>query len=143
MARSSLHVAIIMDGNGRWANLWGLPCLAGHYAGAEALRAVIEAAPDCGISTLTTYAFSSDNWKRPIEEVDGLMTLIAGYLDAEAPRLCASGVRLSVIGRRARLPQQLLTAIEGAEHATSGGSPRHIQLCINYSATAGILRGTE
>src|SRR5690348_16687759 len=100
MAQSSLHVAIIMDGNGRWANISGLPRLAGHRAGAEALRKVIKAAPDCGIGTLTTYAFSSDNWKRSSEEVDGLMSLMAWHLEQETPSLQANGVRLSVIGRR-------------------------------------------
>ncbi len=143
MKQSSLHVAIIMDGNGRWANLRGLPRLAGHHAGAEALRAVVEAAHSCGVAILTAYAFSSDNWKRPPEEVNGLMNLLAAYLEGETPRLLANGVRLSVIGRRDRLPSRLLKAIAGAENATSTGNRLHLQLAIDYSAREAILRASE
>ena len=143
MLQSYLHLAIIMDGNGRWASLRGLPRLAGHRAGAEALRAVAEAAPDCGITTLTTYAFSSDNWKRPLEEVDGLMALLADYLDGETARLLANGVRLSMIGRRDRLPARLLRAIVAAESATSAGERLHLRIAIDYSARESILRATE
>src|SRR5580704_171084 len=98
MTQSSLHVAVIMDGNGRWANRQGLPRIAGHRAGAEALRGIVEAAPAFGIGTLTAYAFSADNWKRPAEEVGALMMLLAAYLEDETPRLLANHVRLSVIG---------------------------------------------
>ena len=140
MKQSSLHTAIIMDGNGRWANLRGLPRLAGHHAGAEALRSVVEAAPACGIATLTAYAFSSDNWKRPPEEVNALMALLASYLENETPRLLTNSVRLSVIGRRDRLPPQLLNAITAAEQATSTGNRLHLQLAIDYSAREAILR---
>lgn len=143
MKQSSLHTAIIMDGNGRWANLRGLPRLAGHQAGAEALRSVVEAAPGCGIATLTAYAFSSDNWKRPPNEVDALMALLATYLEDETPRLLANAVRLSVIGRRDRLPSQLLNAINAAEQATSAGNRLHLQLAIDYSARESILRAAE
>ena len=143
MKQSSLHVAIIMDGNGRWATLCGLPRLAGHRAGAESLRAVVEAAPSCGIATLTTYAFSSDNWKRPQDEVEGLMALLAAHLESETPRLRENGVRLSVIGRRDRLPSRLLTAIAAAEEATSAGARLHLRLAIDYSAREAILRATE
>ena len=143
MKQSSLHVAIIMDGNGRWANLRGLPRLAGHHAGAEALRSVVEAAPACGIITLTAYAFSSDNWKRPPEEVNALMALLASYLEDETPRLLTNAVRLSVIGRRDRLPPQLLHAITTAEQATSTGHRLHLQLAIDYSARESILRAAQ
>lgn len=132
-----------MDGNGRWANLRGLARIAGHHAGANALRTVIEAAPSCGITTLTTYAFSSDNWKRPPEEVDGLMVLMAGHLESETPQLCANGVRLSVIGRRDRLPSRLLTAIAAAEDATRAGTRLHLQLAIDYSAREAIVRASQ
>ena len=132
-----------MDGNGRWASSCGLPRIAGHHAGAEALRAIVEAAPACSIGTLTAYAFSSDNWKRPMEEVDGLMELIADYLDGETPRLVAGGARLSVIGRRDRLPERLLEAIRSAESATRGGTGLHFQLAIDYSAREAILRATQ
>jgi undecaprenyl diphosphate synthase len=143
MKQSSLHIAIIMDGNGRWANRCGLPRFAGHQAGAEALRAVIEAAPSCGIAILTAYAFSSDNWKRPSEEVNSLMTLMAGYLEEETPRLLANGVRFSAIGRRDRLPSRLLTAVTDAEAATAGGTGLHLRLAIDYSARDAILRAAK
>src|SRR5579883_3204859 len=91
------HVAIIMDGNGRWAAQRGLPRVAGHRAGAEALRGIVESAPAHGIGVLTTYAFSSDNWSRPAEEVDALMELLAWYLEEETPNLIANGVRVSTI----------------------------------------------
>jgi undecaprenyl diphosphate synthase len=143
MLQSPLHVAVIMDGNGRWANLRGLPRLVGHRAGADALRAVAEAAPSCGIATLTAYAFSSDNWKRPREEVDGLMALLATYLEGETERLLTNGVRLSVIGRRDRLPVRLLTAIAAAESSTKLGNQLHLRLAIDYSAREAILHAIE
>jgi len=143
MSQSSLHVAIIMDGNGRWAARRGLPRLAGHHAGAEALRGIVEAAPGIGISVLTAYAFSSDNWKRPPEEVAGLMELLASYLEDEAPRLLANGVRFSAVGRRDRLPLPLAEAIGRAERLTNGGERLHLRLAIDYSAREAILRATE
>ena len=141
--QSPLHVAVIMDGNGRWATQSGLPRIAGHRAGAEALRGIVEAAPSFGVGVLTAYAFSSDNWKRPVEEVDALMVLLAWYLDEETPRLLADGVRLSVIGRRDRLPAPLTRAIDSAEAATRAGCRLHLRLAIDYSAREAILRATE
>src|SRR5919197_1387537 len=114
---SSLHVAIIMDGNGRWANARGLPRVAGHRAGAEAVRRTVEAAPTLGIGTLTLYAFSSDNWKRPPREVAALMRLFRQYLRSESAKLRENGVRLSIIGRRDRLPLSVRTAIDSAARA--------------------------
>src|SRR5947209_1305614 len=143
MKPSSLRVAIIMDGNGRWAASRGLPRAFGHRAGAEALRSVVEAAPACGIGTLTAYAFSSDNWKRPVAEVNALMELLACYLESEARRLASSSVRLSVIGRRDRLPGRLLQAIDAAEEITSSGDRLHLQLAVDYSAREAILRATH
>ena len=143
MKQSSLHVAIIMDGNGRWATLRELPRLAGHLAGADALRRVVEAAPSCAITTLTAYAFSCDNWKRPCEEVNGLMALLAGHLESETPRMRANGVRLSVIGRRDRLPSRLVDAIRHAEDATSGGTRLCFQLAVDYSARDAIVRAAQ
>jgi undecaprenyl diphosphate synthase len=104
MKQSNLHVAIIMDGNGRWATARGLPRAAGHQSGAEALRRIVEAAPACGVDILTVYAFSSDNWKRPPLEVETLMALLGWYLENETPRCLANGVRMTIIGRRDRLP---------------------------------------
>ena len=143
MIQSSLHVAIIMDGNGRWAVDLGLPRILGHRAGAEALRRVVEAAPDLGVSTLTAYAFSSDNWQRPPEEVEGLMELLASYLEDETPRMVADGVRLSVIGRRDRLPARLLEAIRIAEAMTMQGPRIHLRLAIDYSAREAILQASR
>ncbi len=136
-------MAVIMDGNGRWATRLGLPRLAGHKAGAETLRGIVEAAPAMGVGTLTAYAFSSDNWKRPREEVDGLMTLLAAYLDSETPHLLAQGVRLTVIGRRDRLPEVLLSAIRNSESGTLHGSRLHLRLAIDYSAREAIARASR
>src|SRR5215211_2555323 len=114
-----LHVGIIMDGNGRWAKRRGLPRLAGHEAGVEAIRRVMEAAPEQGVGTLTLYAFSCDNWRRPQAEVSGLMTLLRRYLRNETTRLAQNDVRLTVIGRRDRLPYGLAEEIGYAEQVTA------------------------
>jgi undecaprenyl diphosphate synthase len=135
-----LHLALIMDGNGRWANARGLPRVAGHRAGAKAVRRVVEAAPGLGVGTLTLYAFSSDNWQRPPREVGALMRLFRSYLASETQRLLENGVRLTVIGRRDRLPDVLARAIAGAEEATAGGTRLHLRLAIDYSAREAILR---
>ncbi|HEX8904849.1 MAG TPA: di-trans,poly-cis-decaprenylcistransferase [Longimicrobiaceae bacterium] len=138
--RSGIHAAVIMDGNGRWANARGMPRIAGHRAGARAVRRVVEAAPGVGIGTLTLYAFSSDNWQRPPREVGALMRLFRSYLASETERLIENGVRLTVIGRRDRLPEVLQRAIAGAEAATAGGVRLHLRLAIDYSARDAILR---
>jgi undecaprenyl diphosphate synthase len=135
-----LHVAIIMDGNGRWAQRRGLPRLAGHRRGADAVDQVIQAAPDLGIGTLTLYAFSSDNWRRPEEETGGLMRLFHTYLRKETARCLANGVRLSVIGRRDRLPADVVAAIAESEAITAEGRRLHLRLAIDYSARDAILR---
>jgi undecaprenyl diphosphate synthase len=132
-----------MDGNGRWAISRGLPRVAGHAAGAEALRRSVESAPGLGIGTLTVYAFSSDNWKRPRLETDALMRLLACYLASETPRCLTNGVRLSVIGRRDRLPESLRTAIDEAERRTRQGLTLHLRLAIDYSARDAILDATS
>lgn len=137
---TGMHVAMIMDGNGRWANARGLPRVAGHRAGAKAVRRVVEAAPGLGVGTLTLYAFSSDNWQRPPREVGALMRLFRGYLASETERLIENGVRLTVVGRRDRLPEVLARAIAGAEAATAGGTRLHLRLAIDYSAREAILR---
>jgi undecaprenyl diphosphate synthase len=139
MTQSNLHVAIIMDGNGRWAAGRGLPRIAGHSAGAETLRRIVEAAPACGIGVLTVYAFSSDNWKRPQMEVDALMALLDCYLSSETARCLANGVRMSIIGRRDRLPDSLRASIEGAELATRHCSLLQLRLAIDYSARDAIV----
>ena len=138
---ASLHVGIIMDGNGRWATRRGLPRGAGHRAGAEAVRRTVEAAPDLGITELTMYAFSADNWKRPAGEVAILMRLFARYLHREASALAKQGARLAVIGRRDRLPAPLVAAIEAAEAETAGGTLLDVRIAVDYSARAAIRAG--
>jgi undecaprenyl diphosphate synthase len=134
-----LHAAIIMDGNGRWASTRGLPRVAGHRAGAEALRRAVEAAPDLGISVLTVYAFSSDNWRRPQPEVSALMKMFHTYLRREQAKCVDKGVRVSVIGRRDRLPRLLLPVIEECESATAEGTKLHLRLAVDYSSRDAIL----
>jgi len=138
---TSLHVAIIMDGNGRWATRRGLPRAAGHRAGVEAVRRMVRAAPDLGITALTLYAFSSDNWSRPPAEVNTLMRLFARYLHNETPELLAQSARLSIIGRRDRLPRSLVTVITDAERATSRGTRIELRIAVDYSARAAIRSG--
>jgi len=134
-----LHVGIIMDGNGRWATRRGLSRLRGHEAGVDAIRRVVEAAPDQGVGTLTLYAFSTDNWRRPRAEVAGLMTLLRVYLAKEVGSLVRNGVRLTVIGRRDRLPDGIATAIARAEAATANGETLHLRIAVDYSARDAIL----
>jgi undecaprenyl diphosphate synthase len=134
-----LHVGIIMDGNGRWATRRGLSRLRGHEAGVEAIRRVVEAAPEQGIGTLTLYAFSSDNWRRPRAEVTALMGLLKFYLANEIEALVRNGVRLTVIGRRDRLPDGIALAIARAEAATVNGDTLHLRIAIDYSARDAIL----
>ena len=139
----TLHVAIIMDGNGRWATRRGLPRPAGHRAGVEAVRRVTEAAPELGISTLTLFAFSSDNWKRPAEEVNALMRLLKGYLRSETRRFIESGARLTMIGRRDRLPARLRAEIRQIERATAAGTKIHVRIALDYSARESIARAAK
>jgi undecaprenyl diphosphate synthase len=136
---AKLHVGIIMDGNGRWATRRGLSRLRGHEAGVEAIRRVVEAAPDQGVGTLTLYAFSTDNWRRPKAEVAALMALLRFYLANEVDALVKNGVRLTVIGRRDRLPDGIANAIGRAEAATAHGETLNLRIAIDYSARDAIL----
>ena len=138
-----LHAAIIMDGNGRWALARGLPRLAGHRAGAESLRRAVEAAPGLGIGVLTLFAFSSDNWRRPPEEVSGLMQLLADHLRSETSRCVANGVRMEVIGRRDRLGEELPAAIGQAESATAAGRKLHLRIAVDYSGRDAIAEAVR
>ncbi|HKQ60919.1 MAG TPA: di-trans,poly-cis-decaprenylcistransferase [Candidatus Polarisedimenticolaceae bacterium] len=131
---SPLHVAIVMDGNGRWARSRGLPRLAGHRAGAQTVRRVVEAARKHDIGTLTLYAFSCDNWSRPAPEVGALMQLLESYLRKEVSRCVENDVRLRVIGRRDRLPARVVAAIEAAEQATAGCTRFQLRLAVDYSS---------
>jgi undecaprenyl diphosphate synthase len=137
------HVAIIMDGNGRWATARGRPREFGHRQGAESVRRVVEAAPDLGIDTLTLYAFSSDNWARPATEVTVLMKLFRRYLRSETAELVRSGVRLRVVGRRDRLDAGLVRAIERAEQATADGTRLLLRLAVDYSARDLLLEAVR
>jgi undecaprenyl diphosphate synthase len=137
------HVAIVMDGNGRWATARGHARVAGHRRGAEAVRRTVRTAPSLGITTLTLFAFSSDNWKRPTAEVGTLLRLFAEYLDSERSELRENGVRLAVIGRRDRLPPGLVAAIAEAEEATARGERLRLRLAIDYSAREAIARAAS
>ena len=139
----AFHVAIIMDGNGRWAESRGLPRLAGHGAGVDALQRAVEASVNLGVTDLTVYAFSSDIWRRPAEEVNGLMRLFRRYLDREVARCVANGIRLTVIGRRDRLPKGLPERIAAAEAATRGGRRIHVRLAVDYSSRDALLEAAR
>jgi undecaprenyl diphosphate synthase len=138
--KNGMHVAIIMDGNGRWATARSLSRTEGHRAGVEAIRRVCETAPMLGVSTLTLYAFSVDNWRRPAPEVNALMGLLRHYLNAEISRFIARGIRLTVIGRRDRLPDDLAAQIADAEKRTQYGHGLHLRVAIDYSSRDAILR---
>jgi undecaprenyl diphosphate synthase len=138
-----IHVAIIMDGNGRWATAKGQLRTAGHIAGARTVRKIVEAAPDCGIGTLTLYAFSADNWRRPSREVGLLMRLFRRYLVSEVARCVTNGVRMRIIGRRDRIPAELLRAIVNAEQATRAGRTLDLRIAVDYSARDAILRAAQ
>lgn len=140
---SGLHIAIIMDGNGRWAQAKGRPREWGHKKGAESVRRVVRAAPDLGIGTLTLYAFSSDNWRRPEREVSVLMKLFRRYLLSETDELRDSGVRLRVVGRRDRLDPGLVRRIEAAEAATADGDRLLLRLAVDYSSRDLLLEAVR
>ncbi len=137
---AGLHVAIIMDGNGRWAARRNLPRVAGHRAGVAAVRRVVEHAPDVGIGRLTLYAFSSDNWRRPAAEVQSIFWLLRAFLRLERERLRQAGARLEVIGRRDRIPRLLLREIDQAVSATAEGRRLMLRVAIDYSSRDAIMR---
>ena len=140
---SGIHVAIIMDGNGRWATARGQLRTAGHIAGARTVRKIVEAAPDCGVGILTLYAFSADNWRRPSREVALLMRLFRRYLVSEVARCVTNGVRMKIIGRRDRIPAELLRAICNAESATRDGRTLELRIAVDYSSRDAILRAAR
>ena len=142
-SKNSLHVAIIMDGNGRWAQQRGKARFWGHREGAETAKRIIEAAPKYGITTLTLYAFSADNWKRPKQEVNMLMQLLQNKLRSEVKTSLENGVKLSFIGRRDRLSPQLVAQMEEAEQKTAFGTNLHLRLAIDYSARDVLMRAAQ
>jgi undecaprenyl diphosphate synthase len=136
--KPGFHVAIIMDGNGRWASQRGLPRPFGHRAGAETLKRIASLAPDLGVTTLTLFAFSTYNWLRAPAEVTGLMNLLGDYLARETQAFVTGGWRLSLIGRRDRLPARHLADLERIEAATAGGKRLHVRIAVDYSAREAI-----
>jgi len=141
--RQAEHVAIIMDGNGRWATQKGWPRLAGHRKGAERVKEIVRCAPDLGIRWLTIYAFSTENWKRSTEEVLGLMSIFARYIEREADRLAAESVRMRFIGDRTRLDPKLQKLMTGIEARTAGFSRLNLTIAINYGGRDEIIRATR
>ncbi len=141
--RNGIHAAVIMDGNGRWATRRGLPRVAGHRRGARAVRRTVEAAPELGISTLTLFAFSSDNWQRPPDEVASLMDLFGRYLTQEIGRCVEEGVRVAFVGRRDRLSEPLRGTMLRAEAATAEGDILDLRIAIDYSARDAILEAAR
>jgi undecaprenyl diphosphate synthase len=137
------HVAIIMDGNGRWAKKRHLPRAVGHKQGAEAVRRAVEAARELGIGYLTLYAFSSENWKRPADEVDDLMGLLRLYLRNEVSELHKNGVRIRFIGSRERLSKDVLQLVDESESKTAGNAALTLVIALNYGAQAEIVEATR
>ncbi len=137
------HIAIIMDGNGRWAKAHRLPKFAGHKKGADAVRAIVETCADLEIKYLTLYAFSSENWNRPIEEVNDLMGLLKIYLTKEIDELHKKNIRISFIGSRDRLSKNILKLIDGAEKKTAENKKLHLILALNYGAQEEIVRAAK
>ena len=137
------HVAIIMDGNGRWATNKGWPRLVGHRKGAERVKQIVRCAPDLGISWLTIYAFSTENWKRSTEEVLGLMSIFARYIEREAERLAAESVRMRFIGDRSKLDSKLQRLMAGIEARTASYSRLNLTVAINYGGRDEIVRATR
>src|SRR5215469_16542539 len=133
------HIAIIMDGNGRWAQARGLPRIAGHRRGAEAVRRTLTAASELGVPYLTLFGFSSENWKRPLTEVDDLMGLLRHYLRGEIAELHRNGVRLRVIGERGRLAPDIVTLIENAEALTRDNIGVNLTIALSYGGRAEII----
>jgi undecaprenyl diphosphate synthase len=140
---NGLHVGIIMDGNGRWARQQAKPRWRGHFAGVDSVRDVVRGSPDLGITTLTLYAFSSDNWKRPRAEVGRLFWLLREYCRRERDELMENGVRVTHIGRRDRIPKTALAELERTERATQRNRRLNLRLAIDYSARWSIAEGAK
>lgn len=138
-ARLPTHVAIIMDGNGRWARRRGLPRVAGHRQGVESLREITRACGELGVKILTIFAFSTENWNRPQEEVNYLLRLLDEVLEKELPELHANGVRVKVLGRRSSLPGTLVEKIEAAEAQTALNDKLLLNVGFNYGGRAEIV----
>jgi undecaprenyl diphosphate synthase len=138
-----MHVAIIMDGNGRWATKRGLPRTAGHVEGAKAVRTAVEVGARAGIDTLTIYAFSSANWARPATEIAALMRLFGQYLFTETRRCVEQSIRINVIGRRDRLSDSLIKSIEQSERLSAGETGMQLRIAVDYSSQHSILEAAR
>jgi undecaprenyl diphosphate synthase len=139
-AYAGIHVGVIMDGNGRWAAARGLPRTAGHRAGLRTARRIVEEATRAGVGTMTLYAFSADNWSRPTPEVSALMRLFGRALITESKRCLNNGVRLTIVGRRDRIPQSLVRTIDEVEALTAHGRNLHLRVAVDYSSRDSIIR---
>ncbi|MEZ5998846.1 MAG: isoprenyl transferase [Hyphomonas sp.] len=137
------HVAIIMDGNGRWAKARGMPRAAGHERGVEALRRTVEAAPDFGIEHLTVFSFSTENWRRPASEVSALFGLLKAYVQRDLGRLASEGVRVRILGRREGLPPDIAALVDKAERETAGNDRFHLNIAFNYGGREEIVRAAQ
>jgi len=142
-ARGPAHVAIIMDGNGRWATLRGRPRLFGHHAGAKRVREIVEACPDLGVTHLTIFAFSTENWKRTQAEVSGLMRLFRKYIEREAKALFEDGVRVRFIGDRIKLDDKLVSLMDSLELHTAGNDKVHLTIALNYGSRDEMTRAAQ
>lgn len=142
-AQAPAHVAIIMDGNGRWAQLRGQPRLMGHRAGAKRIREIVECCPDVGVKYLTIFAFSTENWKRTQAEVSGLMTLFRQYIKREAKNLAEQGVRVRFIGDRVRLDAKLVKLMDELEELTASNDLVHLTIALNYGSRDEVARATK
>jgi undecaprenyl diphosphate synthase len=138
-----LHVAIVMDGNGRWAKRRGLPRTLGHRAGVEALKRTVSAAPKLGISRLTVFGFSTENWNRPATEVAELMALPKRYFESDIARLEREGVRVRVVGRREGLSRELIKIIEDAQARTAHNTGFSLDIAFNYGGQADIVAAAQ
>lgn len=143
LKRLPRHVAIIMDGNGRWAQKKKKPRLFGHKAGADSVRNIVEVCREIGIEYLTLYAFSSENWKRPPEEVTGLMNILKRYLEGELPRMQKNGIRLMSIGNHKRLPDSVRESLHRVIEATSGNSKLTLNLALSYGSRDELVRAVK
>lgn len=142
-AKIPAHIAIIMDGNGRWAKAHGLPRLEGHRAGTENLRQIIKGCAEIGVQHLTLYAFSTENWSRPKTEVDGLLTILETYLDKEVDELCAEGVRLHHIGRLEAMPESVRKKVEHSMEVTCSNTRLILHLAWNYGGRDEIVYAVQ
>jgi undecaprenyl diphosphate synthase len=140
MSHAPHHIAIVMDGNGRWASKRFLPRVAGHKQGVDSLRRCVKACAHRGVAVLTVFAFSSENWSRPAEEVSGLMELFAMALTREVPQLKADGVQLHFVGERANLSAKVVAGIQKAECATASNTRLILNVCFNYGGRWDIVQ---